>query len=140
MNRALDRYDRNADDYTDRLAALLQDARARDDATPDRLYVRHGDKIIPVDPEDIRWVEAASDYSKLHTDDKTYLSSSGIGDLDDRLDSTHFLRIHRSHMVAFSAIDHLYSDGSGGYNVVLDDRTRLRVSRSYASDVRDRLL
>lgn len=140
VTRALDRYDRDTEQYADRLAALLQNARTRDETTPDRLYVRHGEKIIPVDPEDIRWVEAAGDYSKLHTDDKTYLSSSGIGDLEERLDSTNFIRIHRSHMVAFSAIDHLYSDGSGGYKVVLNDGTDLRVSRSYASEVRERLL
>jgi two-component system LytT family response regulator len=140
VNRALDRFDRNAKDYADRLAALLENARAEDESTLNRLYVRHGDKIIPVDPEDIRWVEAAGDYSKLHTDDKTYLSSKGIGDLEERLDATNFIRIHRSHMVAFSALDHLYSDGSGGYKVVLDDGTDLRVSRSYASEVRDRLL
>jgi two-component system LytT family response regulator len=140
VDRALDRYDRNTEEYANRLAALLENARAGDESAPDRLYVRHGDKIIPVDPEDVRWVEAAGDYSKLHTDEKTYLSSSGIGTLEERLDSTTFMRIHRSHMVAFPAIDHLYSDGSGGYKVVLDDGTDLRVSRSYASEVRDRLL
>jgi two-component system LytT family response regulator len=102
--------------------------------------VRHGDKIIPVDPGDIHWVEAAGDYSELHTDEETYLSSMGIGELEDRLDSSRFMRVHRSHILAFPAIDHLYSDGSGGYKAVLDDGTKVRVSRSYASEIRDRLV
>lgn len=139
VERALERYDQNHDDYTDRLAALLQKARTTKDEPVERLYVRHGDKIVPVDTDDIRWIEAAGDYSKLHTDEKTHLSSMGIGDLDECLDDKRFVRVHRSHIIAFPAIDHLRSDGSGGYNALLDDGTRVRVSRSYASEIRDRI-
>ncbi|WP_103020951.1 LytR/AlgR family response regulator transcription factor [Salinibacter altiplanensis] len=140
VERALERHDRGDDAYADQLAALLQEARTDAEESPERLYVRHGDKIIPVDPDNIRWIEAAGDYSKLHTDEATYLSSMGIGELDDRLASAQFMRVHRSHILAFPAIDHLYSDGSGGYKAVLDDGTTVRVSRSYASAIRDRLV
>ncbi len=88
----------------------------------------------------IRWIEAAGDYSKLHADKKTYLSSMGIGELEERLDPKRFMRVHRSHILAFPALDHLYSDGSGGYKAVLDDGSRVRVSRSYAPEIRDRLV
>ncbi len=140
VERALVRHDQEDDAYADRLATLLQTARAQDDDAPERLYVRHGDKIIPVDPENIRWIEAAGDYSKLHTTEKTYLSSMGIGKLTERLDEKRFARVHRSHVIAFPAVDHLRSDGSGGYKVILDDGTTVRVSRSYAPDIRDRIL
>ena len=140
VERALERHDQDDDEYGDRLATLLQEAKDSDEDAPERLYVRHGDKIIPVNPEDIRWIEAAGDYSELHTDAKTYLSSMGIGDLEERLDPARFMRVHRSHILAFPAIDHLYSDGSGGYKAVLDDGTKVRVSRSYASEIRDRLV
>jgi two-component system LytT family response regulator len=140
VERALDRHTQDDTDHADRLAALLQEARSPDDDPPERLFVRHGDKIIPVDPGEIRWIEAAGDYSKLHTAEKTYLSSMGIGDLEKHLDAKRFARVHRSHIIAYPAVDHLRSDGSGGYKVILDDGTRLRVSRSYAPDVRDRLL
>jgi len=141
VERALDRHDQDdTDEYADRLAALLQEARSQQDDAPERLYVRHGEKIIPVDPESIRWIEAAGDYSKLHTTDKTYLSSLGIGELEERLDEKRFARVHRSHIIAFPAVDHLRSDGSGGYKVILEDGTEVRVSRSYAPDIRDRIL
>jgi two-component system LytT family response regulator len=140
VERALERHDQEDDDYADRLANLLQEARTQDDDTPDRLYVRHGEKIIPVDPDTIRWIEAAGDYSKLHTTEKTYLSSLGLGELEERLDEKQFARVHRSHIIAFPAVDHLRSDGSGGYNVILEGGTKVRVSRSYAPDIRNRIL
>jgi Response regulator of the LytR/AlgR family len=140
VERALERHDRDDDAYADQLATLLQEAKTETDDSPERLYVRHGDKIMPVDPDDIRWVEAAGDYSKLHATDTTYLSSMGIGDLAERLDGTRFARVHRSHIIAFPFVDHLRSDGSGGYKVLLDDGTTVRVSRSYAPDIRDRLV
>ena len=140
VERALERHEQEDDDYADRLATLLQEARTQDDDTPERLYVRHGEKIIPVDPETIHWIEAAGDYSKLHTTEKTYLSSLGIGELEERLDGKRFARVHRSHIIAFPAVDHLRSDGSGGYKVILEDGTKVRVSRSYAPDVRDRIV
>jgi two-component system LytT family response regulator len=140
VERALDRHDQDDDEYADRLAALLQKTQTDAEDTPERLYVRHGDKIIPVDPANVQRIEAAGDYSEIHTDETTYLSSMGIGELEDRLDTSRFMRVHRSHILAFPAIDHLYSDGSGGYKAVLDDGTKVRVSRSYASEVRDRLV
>jgi two-component system LytT family response regulator len=140
VERALARYDQDDTDYRDQLAALLQAANVRDEQPPARLYVRHGEKIIPVDPDDLLWIEAAGDYAKLHTPDKTYLSSMGIGDLEERLDPSQFLRVHRSHMIALPAVEHFRSDGSGGYRVRLSDGTTVRVSRSYAADLRDHIM
>ncbi len=131
--------DAAADDYADRIADLLQAAKAPGDA-PERLYVRHGDKIIPVETEDVLWIEAAGDYSKLHTRENTYLSSKGIGALSERLDEKRFVRVHRSHVIALTAVDHLRSDDSGGYVARLVDGTRLRVSRTYAPQIRDRIV
>ena len=140
VERALERHDRDDDAYADRLAALLQEARGSSNETPERLYVRHGDRILPVDPDEIRWIEAAGAYTKLHTSEKTYLSSTGIGELAERLNDRRFGRVHRSHIIAFPAVEHLRSDGSGGYYALLDDGTEVRVSRSYAPEIRDRLL
>ncbi|HHP7239069.1 LytR/AlgR family response regulator transcription factor [Longibacter sp.] len=126
-------------DYADRIADLLQAAKAPGDA-PERLYVRHGGKIIPVELDDVLWIKADGDYSELHTQENTFLSSKGIGELAERLDERRFARVHRSHIISLGAVDHLRSDDSGGYVARLVDGTRLRVSRSYAPEIRDRIV
>lgn len=120
----------------DDVAGLLRD-RAADSALGDRLFVRVGRKIVPVDLKEVLWIEAEGDYSILHTEDEEYTCSTGIGDLEEKLESSRFFRVHRSSMVAVDAIDHLTSDGSGGYIARLGDGTRVRVSRSYSDKIRE---
>jgi two-component system LytT family response regulator len=144
-------------EYVEELATLMQEVRSAERASEARsedgengassspepltqLYVQHGKKIVPVDVASICWIEAAGDYAKLHTDEGTYVTSICLGELVECLPGDRFQRLHRSHVVALSAIDHLRSDGSGGYEIHLNDGTRLRVSRTYAPRIRERIV
>ncbi len=124
-------------DPSERLAALLQ---ARQTTYLDRLFVRVGDKIVPVQADDILWIEAAGDYSKLYTETQGYLCNLGIGALEARLDPARFARVHRSALIALAALEHFASDGEGGYIATLRNRDQVRVSRSYAPKIRDYIL
>ena len=106
----------------------------------ERLFVRMGEKIVPVQVDDLLRVEAAGDYCKLYTKTHTYLCNLGIGALERRLDPVFFARVHRSSLIALSALKHLSSDGEGGYIATLSNGDRVRVSRSYAPAIRDIIL
>lgn len=135
VRKALQQSPSNA--ATDRLLHLLTQSHARAGATfPDRLFVRAGQKIVPVAVRDILWIEAAGDYAHLHTRSRTFLSSCGIGELEKRLDPARFTRIHRSTIVAVVALRELQSDGEGGYFATLVSGRTVRVSRSHAPKVR----
>jgi two-component system LytT family response regulator len=121
------------------ISALLQAARGRED-TLDRLFVRVGEKIVPVRVEDVLWIEAAGDYTRLHTAQQTVLCNLGIGALEERLDATRFTRVHRSAIIALPALRHLTSDGEGGYLATLSNGDEVRVSRSYAPRIREYIL
>lgn len=105
-----------------------------------RLFVRVGDRIIPLPIDSIIWIEASGDYSTLHTLDKNYLCNQGIGALAARLDPSIFVRVHRSAIIAVPAIAHIKSDGEGGYVATMTDTSSVRISRSYAAKVRDLIL
>ena len=134
MDRFLAQHQRATPDVS-QLAALLQAAQPTA-SYADRLFVKVPDRIVPVPTAALRWVEAAGDYTQLHTAEATYLCSLGIGALAERLDPAAFVRIHRSSLIALAALRHLASDGEGGYIATLDDGYQLRVSRSYAPAVR----
>ncbi len=103
----------------------------------DHLFVRMAEKIFPVNTGQILWIEAAGDYSSLHTEEKSYLCSQGIGSLEKKLNPAQFVRVHRSSIIALAAIRHITSDGEGGYHAMLKNGQQVKVSRSYASRVRE---
>lgn len=121
------------------LTALLQAARRGEQETLDRLFVRSGDKIVPIETTEIRWIEAAGDYAKLHLSDRALLCNRGIGVLAERLDPERFVRVHRSAIIALPAVEYLTSDGQGGYRVRMQNGDTVRVSRSYAPELRTRM-
>ncbi|MEO1075357.1 MAG: LytTR family DNA-binding domain-containing protein [Bacteroidota bacterium] len=127
----------------ERLAQLLQQTQrgpVERDTWADRLFVRVGTRIVPVRTADVLWIEAAGDYATLHTATDAYTAGESLGALADRLDPARFIRVHRSTVIAADALQHLQSDGSGGYRAALTDGTVVRVSRTYAAVVRDRIL
>ncbi len=118
------------------LAAVATAARA-----PERLLVRTGTRLVALDPADVVWVEAVGNYARLHTatvdgPGPTYLAGVGLGEVEARLPAGRFVRVHRSSLVAIAALRQLESDGSGGYVALLDGGHEVRVSRTYAGDLR----
>ena len=101
----------------------------------DRLLVEQGNRMIALSTADIIWIEAAGDYAHLHTQQKSYLSNLGLGELESRLNPSLFLRIHRSAIIGLGHIHEVRKDPSG-YYVTLKNGKRHKVSRSYQGDLK----
>lgn len=102
----------------------------RPSGAPRRLGVRLGSRTILVDVPDIDWVEADGDYVRLHVGGKVHLISERMRVLEETLDPTRFVRIHRSAIVNLKRIRELRREPDGGGLAVLSDDVRLRVARS----------
>jgi len=76
-------------------------------ATADHLYVKTGYEQVKVLFEDILYLEAAGNYVSFVLKDKTLLSRSTFSEAENQLPSEHFIRIHRSYIVALNKIDKL---------------------------------
>lgn len=94
-----------------------------------RLAVRKGDRVRFVDTGEIDWVESADYYSRLHVGDASYLIRRSMKSLEDALDPTRFLRIHRGAIVRIDRVRELRRQDHGAYVVILRDGTELRLSR-----------
>ncbi len=96
---------------------------------PRRIGIRHGTKTTILAHDAIDWVEACGDYVRLHCGDVSHLVSESMNNLEKRLDSTLFLRVHRSILVHLRRVQELHRDGDGSGAVVLESGIRLRVAR-----------
>jgi two-component system LytT family response regulator len=120
--------------WEERLQRLLDEAQPP--ARPlERILVRRGEEATLLRTTEILWIEAAGNYSRLHTAGDSYLIRGTLNGLETRLDPARFVRIHRSHIVNLDQLRSLHPWSHGDWLVHLHDGTELMLSRRY----RDRL-
>lgn len=134
LQRAKEAARRRQTEATDvRLNQLLDYLQAARPATEntDRILVKSSGEIFFLKAEEIDWVEAEGDYMKFHVAGKTHLMRETMARLEARLDPKKFIRIHRSTIVNIDRMRKLSPSFAGEYAVVLQDGTKLKLSRGY---------
>jgi DNA-binding LytR/AlgR family response regulator len=92
---------------------------------------------------DVLYVEAQGDYARLHTATGSHLVRVPLAALEERWAAAGFVRVHRSYLVATSAIRELRVEPGGGHAVCLGSGPSgvvLPVSRRHSRDLKDRLV
>jgi two-component system, LytTR family, response regulator len=105
----------------------------------ERVAVRSRDAWVILKTDEIEWLEAAGNYVEVHARGKSYLIRSTITNLEARLDSRRFFRIHRSMIVNADRITEIRSDAHGDYDVTIAGGTSLRMTRNYSDRLLSRL-
>lgn len=88
--------------------------------------------------DDVRYVQAQGDYTRLHTDSAGFLVRIPISDLYEQWAAEGFLRVHRSYLVRMSSITQASLSGPDPTVVVAG--VQLPVSRRTVPAVREALL
>lgn len=101
----------------------------------DKIVVRSSGRLSFLHPQDIDWVEAQGDYVCIHSQGRKHLVRQRISRLEFLLPLQLFVRIHRSLIVNIQRIREMQPMVYGEYVVVLQDGTRLTMSRSYRGRV-----
>ena len=118
----------------DRLRSLVASLTA-EQREKQRIVVKSSGRVFFVKVDDIDWIEAEGNYVRLHMGPQSHLLRETMKGMESVLDTSQFIRIHRSTIVNADRIRELQPLFHGEYAVILRDGTRLRLSRRY----RDRL-
>jgi two-component system, LytTR family, response regulator len=125
-------------EYNQRLQTLLRRSNAPQDK-PGEFAIRVGKQMRLVALDEIDWIEAQDDYAEIHVGTRTHLIRESLITLQGRLDTSGFLRIHRSAIVRLDRIATVSSLPNRDCEVVLRNGTKLRVSRTYSDHLRKML-
>lgn len=99
-----------------------------------RLSLRVGRRIRFLDPLLIEYIRADGDYVEVHLrDEEAVRARESIADLELRLASARFMRVHRSIIVNLDWVRELRSNKRGGYTLVTCGGDRLAAGATYAS-------
>jgi two-component system, LytTR family, response regulator len=129
------RFDRALDRAKDRLAH----DRPQQSRPATRLVVKNQGRVLFLNVSDIDWIEAAGYYACLHVGSETHIMRRSLSELEQDLGDGKFIRIHRSIIVNLDRIRGLELQNGGDYEVVLESKTRLRLSRRFRKRLQDRM-
>jgi two-component system, LytTR family, response regulator len=122
----------SSDSRTRAAERILEMLERNSDKYVSRFPVRVGSRIQLVRAEEIDWIAAAGDYAELHGGGRSHLLRETMNSLEQKLDPSQFLRIHRSKIVRAQCIRELQLIDNREYLVKLSDGSEHRSSRTYA--------
>jgi two-component system, LytTR family, response regulator len=105
----------------------------------ERIMVKSAGRISFLKTDEIDWIEAQGDYVRLYSQGRKFLIREKIGEMEQQFASDRFIRIHRSTIVNVERIKEMQPLFYGEYAVILNDGTRLTLSRSFREKVFSRL-
>jgi DNA-binding LytR/AlgR family response regulator len=128
----------------DRLARVVERLRERssENAVPvEKIPVVAGSGTELLDFDQVHFVQADGDYSRVHTYDRSYLCTASLGELEERLPGGRFARIHRSYLVNLTKVAGVRRAAPDRFRLQLADaeKTELDVARRQSRQLRERL-
>lgn len=97
----------------------------------DRLMIKASGRITFLSIDEINWIQADDKYVHLHTGKISPMVRQTLSAMEAQLDPKKFRRIHRSAIVNLGRIKELQPLFSGEHSILLEDGTKLTVSRNY---------
>lgn len=103
-----------------------------------RLQVKKGDRILFVNIDEVIRFHSEDKYTTVYTVNDQHIIDTPLIELEKKLDPRHFVRVHRSSIVAIDYIAECRKTDEGRVTIVLHDKnnTELLVSRSLVKKVR----
>ncbi len=98
--------------------------------TLNRIAIKQNSKIVIVPSDEITHIEAQDDYVFIHTEKNRYLKHERMKYLEAHLDSSVFLRVHRSYIVNINFIDKIELYEKDSYQLTLTSKNTVKVSKS----------
>jgi two-component system LytT family response regulator len=103
----------------------------------ERIVIKQNGNILMLQTDDILFIESYDDYVKIHTINQCYVKKKTMSFYEKHLNPVSFIRIHRSYIVNIKSISELKSSGSDTAYVVMENGTKLSVSRSGYANLRN---
>ncbi len=104
------------------------------------VIVRSMGRIERIDVREIIWLSTAANYVEIHLLQRVVLHRTTLSSMEERLDATQFIRVHRTAIVCLSAIRSIEIGTDGTYFAKLINGDEVRISESYLKAVKSKFV
>jgi two-component system LytT family response regulator len=136
LDRARDRIGRG--EASPPLDELVSDARP-DGGKLERILVREGSDVRVIPTEDVDYIEARDDAVAIFVRGESHLKAQRLSTLEERLEPKRFIRVHRSFILNIDRLRSIELYAKDSRIAILEDGTKVPVSRSGYSRLRELL-
>ncbi|MFT4032976.1 MAG: LytTR family DNA-binding domain-containing protein [Siphonobacter sp.] len=136
FSQAVDRVvEKHANSKGSPSTATVQTTNTNDNSKPDsrEIYVKTDGRYIRLEYDQILYIENVGDYVKIRTPQSSYIVYATMKNLEEKLSSDYFFRVHRSFIVNLSKIVDIEES-----NLVIADKV-IPISRANKPELLERL-
>ena len=116
--------------------ALISEARATR-APLERILVREKSEVHVIPVAKIDYFESQDDYVALKVGDRQFLKEQTLSELEQLLDASRFVRIHRRYLLNVARLARIEQSVTDSRVAILHDGTELPISRSGYAKLRE---
>lgn len=101
----------------------------KETAGEDHIFIKSNGKLVRLENDDILYIESMGDYVKFASKEKKYIALNTIKNLETKVNTQLFMKVHRSFIVNTSKVDHV--DG----NTIFIKDSQIPVSKAFRAEV-----
>jgi two-component system LytT family response regulator len=110
---------------------------ARRTAPLERILIRDREQVHVIAIDEVECIEAQGDYLAIHAGGKCHLKPQRISEIEEQLDATRFLRVHRSFIISLAYLQAIERPGPDRHAARLRSGKRVPISRSGYEKLRE---
>lgn len=103
---------------------------SRRTAPLERILIRDREQVHVIAIDHVECIEAQGDYLAIHAEGKCHLKPQRISEIEEQLDATRFLRVHRSFIISLAHLQAIERPGPDRHAARLRSGKRVPISRS----------
>ncbi|MGB0882759.1 MAG: LytR/AlgR family response regulator transcription factor [Vicingaceae bacterium] len=108
-----------------------------EDEVLDKIVVKTNSNIHVIPINEVLFIESEDDYVMIHSSKGKHLKHQTMKFYEEHLSSSEFIRIHRSYIVRIAEIKKIEKYGKDAYQVILNNGSDLKVSRSRYQELKN---
>jgi DNA-binding LytR/AlgR family response regulator len=93
------------------------------------IYVKENKRVIKIYLKEIEFIEGLNEYIRIHTDNRRVVVKSSLQNIENKLPSEQFIRIHKSYIVSIPRIRAFNA------TIIELENAKLRIGRNYKNQV-----
>ncbi|MFB6257182.1 MAG: LytTR family transcriptional regulator DNA-binding domain-containing protein [Flavobacteriales bacterium] len=101
----------------------------------DRIFVKSKHGLVKLQADDVYYIEALKDYVVINTQTTRYTVHSTMKDIEKKIPTDRFLRVHRSYIVNLDKVERIEQN----HVVLQEDRKSMPIGGAYKETLQERI-